>query len=59
MINTITKIKEYNEGAKKYYCLKCKHFFTVPKKEAQKDVFIVKCYYCGNAKKEENFYVIN
>lgn len=54
MKNTITKIKEYKEGAKVYYCLNCKHTITIPKYKKE-----VKCYYCGNVQKEVNFYVIN
>ena len=58
MLNTITKIKEYKEGAIVYYCLKSNHTFIMPKSETQKEEYIAKCPYCGNTRKIENFKVI-
>ena len=55
MKNTITKIKEYKEKAKVFYCLNCKHTIVIPKNRQE-----IKCYYCGNEIKEGkgNYYVI-
>lgn len=55
MKNTITKIKEYKEGVKVYYCHNCKHIFVIPKDQEE-----IKCYYCGDEKNNKvNYYVIN
>ena len=53
MLNTITKIKEFKEGAKFYHCFKCEHNFIKPKNKKE-----IKCYYCGNTQDKVNTYVI-
>ena len=54
MKKTITKIKEYKEGAKIYYCHKCKHNFTIPRNQKA-----VRCFYCGNTLTEgEGYYYV-
>ena len=53
MNNTITKIREFKEGAKVYKC-SCGHNTVIPK-DSQK----VKCLYCGAIKEKVNYYVIS